>query len=149
MTNLVKHNPFSDVFPSWANWDRFDEYLFNNVPLTIDAISDPWATGVAHRPTNQYRWDETDEAYKLDIVMPGMTKKDIDLTFKDSVLTIKCKKDASNDDKKFFGVRTEQVFRNFPRAVNADKVSAEMKEGVLYIVLPKKESDKIKTIDIK
>ena len=81
--------------------------------------------------------------------MPGMTKKDIDLTFKDSVLTIKCKKDVSNDDKKFFGVRTEQVFRNFPRAVHADKVSAEMKEGVLYIVLPKKESNKAKYIDIK
>ena len=140
MTNLVKHNPFNDIFPSWANWDRFDEYLSNN---------DPWTTGVANRPKNKYRWDETDEAYTLDIVMPGMTKKDIDLTFKDSVLTIKCKKDVSNDDKKFFGVRTEQVFRNFPRAVNADKVSAEMKEGVLYIVLPKKESDKIKTIDIK
>ena len=145
MTNLTKHNPFvpittSDVFPAWANWDRFDEYLFNN---------DPWITGAAHRPTNQYRWDETDEAYKLDIVMPGVTKKDIDLTFKDSILTIKCKKDVSNDDKKFLGVKTEQVFRNFPRAVNADKVSAEMKEGVLYIVLPKKESDKIKTIDIK
>ena len=140
MNNLVKHNPFSDVFPSWANWDRFDEYLFN---------SDPWATGVAHRPTNQYRWDETDEAYKLDIVMPGMTKKDIDLTFKDSVLTIKCKKDVSSDDKKFFGVRTEQVCRNFPRAVNADKVSAEMKEGILYIVLPKREPNKAKYIDIK
>ena len=140
MTNLVKHNSFNDIFPSWANWDRFDEYLLNN---------DPWTTGRSHQLTNQYRWDETDEAYKLDIVMPGMTKKDIDLTFKDSVLTIKCKKDVSNDDKKFFGVRTEQVFRNFPRAVNTDKVSAEMKEGVLYIVLPKKESDKIKTIDIK
>ena len=140
MTNLVKHNPFSDVFPSWANWDRFDEYLLNN---------DPWATGVAHRPTNQYRWDETDEAYKLDIVMPGMTKKDIDLTFKDSILTIKCKKDVSSDDQKFLGVRTEQVFRNFPRAVNTDKVSAEMKEGVLYIVLPKKEPNKAKYIDIK
>ena len=140
MSNLVKQNPFNDIFPSWANWDRFDEYLFNN---------DPWTTGLAYRPANQYRWDETDEAYKLDIVMPGMTKKDIDLTFKDSILTIKCKKDVSNDDKKFLGVKTEQVFRNFPRAVNADKVSAEMKEGVLYIVLPKKESDKIKTIDIK
>jgi HSP20 family protein len=78
-----------------------------------------------------------------------VTKKDIDLTFKDSILTIKCKKDVSNDDKKFLGVKTEQVFRNFPRAVNADKVSAEMKEGVLYIVLPKTESDKVKTIDIK
>ena len=140
MTNLVKHDSFNDIFPTWTNWDRFDEYLFH---------SDPWTTGLAHRPTNQYRWDETDEAYTLDIVMPGMTKKDIDLTFKEGTLTIRCKKDVSGDDQQFLGVKTEQVFRDFPRAVNADKVSAEMKEGILYIVLPKKESDKIKTIDIK
>ena len=140
MTNLVKHNPFSDVFPSWANWDRFDEYLLNN---------DPWGTGVAHRPTNQYRWDETDDSYTLDIVMPGLTKKDIGLTFKDSTLTIKCKKDVSDSDSQFYGVKTEQSFRNFPRGVNAEKVSAEMKEGVLSIVLPKKEPNKAKFIDIK
>ena len=141
MTNLIKHNDiFNDLFPTWANWDRFDNYLFNN---------DPWTTGVANRPKNKYRWDETDEAYTLDIVMPGMTKKDIDLTFKEGTLTIRCKKDVSGDDQQFLGVKTEQVFRNFPRAVNADKVSAEMKEGILYIRLPKQESDKAKTIDIR
>jgi len=140
MTNLVKHNSFNDIFPTWANWDRFDEYLFN---------SDPWTTGLAHRPTNKYRWNETDDSYTLDIVMPGLTKKDIDLTFKDGTLTIKCKKDVSDSDSQFYGVKTEQVFRNFPRAVNAEKVSAEMKEGVLSIVLPKKEPNKAKYIDIK
>ena len=141
MSNLVKHNDFfNDIFPSWANWDRFDNYLFNN---------DPWTTGVAQRPNNKYRWDETDDSYTLDIVMPGMTKKDIDLTFKEGTLTIRCKKDVSGDDQQFLGVKTEQVFRNFPRAVNADKVSAEMKEGILYIRLPKQESDKAKTIDIR
>jgi len=141
MANLTKFNDvFNDVFPTWANWDRFDSYLFNN---------DPWTTGLAHRPTNQYRWDETDEAYKLDIVMPGVTKKDIDLTFKDGTLTIKCKKDVSDSDSQFYGVKTEQSFRNFPRGVNADKVTAEMKEGILFVVLPKKEPNKGKTIDIK
>ena len=141
MNNLIKHNDiFNDLFPTWANWDRFDNYLFNN---------DPWTTGVANRPKNKYRWDETDEAYTLDIVMQGMTKKDIDLTFKEGTLTIRCKKDVSGDDQQFLGVKTEQVFRNFPRAVNADKVSAEMKEGILYIRLPKQESDKAKTIDIR
>ena len=140
MSNLIKHNPFSDIFPTWANWDRFDDYLFNN---------DPWTTSVAQRPTNKYRWDETDDSYTLDIVMPGMTKKDIDLTFKDGTLTIKCKKDVSDSDSHFYGVKTDQSFRNFPRAVNAEKVSAEMKEGVLSIVLPKKEPNKAKTIDIK
>ena len=141
MTGLIKHdNFFNDIFPAWANWDRFDNYLMNN---------DPWTTGIAHRPKNKYRWDETDEAYTLDIVMPGMTKKDIDLTFKDGTLTIKCKKDVSDSDSQFYGVKTEQSFRNFPRAVNAEKVAAEMKEGILAIVLPKKEPNKAKYIDIK
>ena len=140
MTNLIKHNPFNDIFPAWANWDRFDNYLMNN---------DPWTTSAAQRPTNKYRWNETDDSYTLDIVMPGLTKKDIDLTFKDGTLTIKCKKDVSDSDSQFYGVKTEQVFRNFPRAVNAEKVSAEMKEGVLSIVLPKREPNKAKYIDIK
>ena len=141
MSNLIKHNDFfNDIFPSWANWDRFDNYLMNN---------DPWTTSVGHRPTNKYRWNETDDSYTLDIVMPGMTKKDIDLTFKDGTLTIKCKKDVSDSDSQFYGVKTEQAFRNFPRGVNADKVTAEMKEGILFVVLPKKEPNKGKTIDIK
>jgi HSP20 family protein len=141
MSNLIKHNDlFNDIFPSWANWDRFDNYLFNN---------DPWTTNVAQRPNNKYRWNETDDSYTLDIVMPGLTKKDIDLTFKDGTLTIKCKKDVSDSDSQFYGVKTEQVFRNFPRAVNAEKVSAEMTDGVLSIVLPKKEPNKAKYIDIK
>jgi len=141
MTSLIKHNDlFNDIFPSWTNWDRFDNYLMNN---------DPWTTSVGHRPTNKYRWNETDDSYTLDIVMPGMTKKDIDLTFKDGTLTIKCKKEVSDSDSQFYGVKTDQSFRNFPRGVNADKVTAEMKEGILYIVLPKKEPNKGKTIDIK
>ena len=141
MTSLIKHNDlFNDIFPTWTNWDRFDNYLMNN---------DPWTTSVGHRPTNKYRWNETDDSYTLDIVMPGMTKKDIDLTFKDGTLTIKCKKEVSDSDSQFYGVKTDQSFRNFPRGVNADKVTAEMKEGILYIVLPKKEPNKGKTIDIK
>ena len=141
MTSLIKHNDlFNDIFPSWTNWDRFDNYLMNN---------DPWTTSVAQKPNNKYRWNETDDSYTLDIVMPGMTKKDIDLTFKDGTLTIKCKKEVSDSDSQFYGVKTDQSFRNFPRGVNADKVSAEMKEGILYIVLPKKEPNKAQTIDIK
>ena len=141
MTSLIKHNDlFNDIFPTWANWDRFDNYLMNN---------DPWTTSVGHRPTNKYRWNETDDSYTLDIVMPGLTKKDIDLTFKDGTLTIKCKKDVSDSDSQFYGVKTEQAFRNFPRGVEADKVTAEMKEGILFVVLPKKEPNKGKTIDIK
>ena len=105
MANLTKHhnNLFDSVFPSWTQFDRFDNYLMNN---------DPWTATVGHRPNNKYRWDENDDAYSLDIVMPGLTKKDIDLTFKEGVLSIKCKKEVDSNDTKFYGVKTEQSFSN-------------------------------------
>ena len=134
MTNVIKQ--FDYIFPLWTNWDRFDNYFYENGTPYIQT-------------KNKYRWDETNEAYKLDILMPGLTKKDIELTFKESVLTIKCVKKVSEKDQQFYGTKTEQVFRNFPKGIDADGISAEMTEGILAIVLPKKVSSKAKSIDIK
>ena len=137
MTFLTKptHN---DLFPNWMDFDRFDNF-FN---------LDPWTAGLEQRPQNKYRWDETEDAYMIDIVMPGMTKKDIDITFKNEMLSIKCTKEVSEKDQKFLGVKTEQSFKNFPSTIDSGKISAEMSDGVLTITLPKRESDKPKTIDI-
>ena len=68
MTTLIKrHNDFfNDVFPAWCNWDHVDNYLTQN---------DPWTAGLTQRSSNKYRWNETDDSYTLDIVMPGMVKQ--------------------------------------------------------------------------
>ena len=137
MTFLTKRNNH-DLFPNWMDFDRFDNF-FN---------LDPWTAGLEQRPQNKYRWDETEDAYMIDIVMPGMTKKDIDITFKNEMLTVKCKKEVSEKDQRFLGVKTEQSFKNFPSTIDSTNISAEMGDGVLTITLPKRESDKPKTIDI-
>ena len=131
-----KHN---DLFPNWMDFDRFANF-FN---------LDPWTAGLEQRPQNKYRWDETEDAYMIDIVMPGMTKKDIDITFKNEMLSIKCTKEVSEKDQRFLGVKTEQSFKNFPSTIDSNNISAEMGDGVLTITLPKRESDKPKTIDIR
>ena len=138
MTFLTKRNNH-DLFPNWMDFDRFDNF-FN---------LDPWTAGLEQRPQNKYRWDETEDAYMIDIVMPGMTKKDIDITFKNEMLTVKCKKEVSEKDQRFLGVKTEQSFKNFPSTIDSNNISAEMGDGVLTITLPKRESDKPKTIDIR
>ena len=139
MTFLTKRQPyltntFDRMFPNWMEFERWDDF-FN--------------TGLEDRPLNKYRWDETEEEYRIDMVMPGMTKKDIDISFKNEVLTVKCKKEISERDQRFLGVKTEQSFKNFPSGINSNKISAEMGDGVLTIKLPKKEADKPKYIDIK
>ena len=140
MSLLTKYNTSNmDIFPNWMNFDRFDNFLFD--PLVETALE--------QRPKNKYRWSETDDNYKVDIVMPGMTKKDIELLYKNDTLTIKCTKEVSEKDKSFFGVKTEQVFNNFPRRIDSTSIPAEMFDGVLTVVLPKQESEKSKSIDIK
>ena len=142
MTFLTKHDNhdlYHDLFPSRREFDIFDNF-FN---------LDPWTSGTETYAKNKYRWDETDEAYKLDMVMPGITKRDIDITFKNETLSIKCNKEVSEKDQKFLGFRTEQTFKNFPNTIDSSNISAEMSDGVLTITLPKRESDKPKTIEIR
>jgi|TARA_B110000438_G_C15814634_1_gene651364 HSP20 family protein len=135
MSNLQLFS--NELFPAWMDFDRFDNYIYENGKQYIDPAK------------NKYRWEENEEAYKLDVVMPGLTKKDIDLTFKDNVLSLKCNKKVSEKDQSFYGVKTEQYFKNFPKGINADKISAEMEEGILKIVLPKETCEKAKNIYIK
>ena len=140
MSLLTKYNTSNmDIFPNWMNFDRFDNFLFD--PLVETALE--------QRPKNKYRWSETDDNYKVDIVMPGMTKKDIELLYKNDTLTIKCTKEVSEKDQRFLGVKTEQSFKNFPSTICSNSISAEMNDGVLTVVLPKQESEKSKSIDIK
>ena len=95
MSNLQLFS--NELFPAWMDFDRFDNYIYENGKQYIDPAK------------NKYRWEENEEAYKLDVVMPGLTKKDIDLTFKDNVLSLKCNKKVSEKDQSFYGVKTEQV----------------------------------------
>ena len=127
------------AFPTWMDFDAFDKYIYSNEPVTNTRVS---------RSGNAYRWDENNNEYKLDIVMPGLKKEDIELTFQKDVLTIKCNKEIPKKDQGFYGVESEQSFKNFPQLVDADKISAEMSDGVLSVTLPKREADKPKQISI-
>ena len=130
--NLIKYSdPFDNVFPSWINYDEF-----NNL----------------HKHTYgkaMYRWNEDDKTYTLESVMPGFTKKDVSVTFKADTLTIKCNKSVSEKDREFYGVKSERSFSNFPQAIDADNIKAEMTDGVLRVILHKKEADSGKFIEIK
>ena len=130
--SLIKYSdPFDNVFPSWINYDEF-----NNL----------------HKHTYgkaMYRWNEDDKTYTLESVMPGLTKKDVSVTFKADTLTIKCNKSVSEKDREFYGVKSERSFSNFPQSIDADSIEAEMTDGILRVILHKKEPDSGKSIEIK
>jgi HSP20 family protein len=89
---------------------------------------------------------------KADI--PGMEKKDIDISVHGDTLAIKGEKKEEAESKEKDYVKTERFYGSFNRAltlpseVDADKVKASYKDGVLEIILPKKEEAKPKQIKV-
>ena len=89
--------------------------------------------------------------------IPGMTKDQIEVLVQNDVLTIKGEKKEEKEVKEKDCVRKERYYGSFnrsftlPSGVDAKAVKAIYRDGILEVVLPKKEDGKSKQtkIDIK
>ena len=97
-------------------------------------------------------------AYELTADLPGMKKEDIRLSYENSYLTIAASQNDSSDQKDDEGnyIRRERRMGSMSRSfyidnIDESKVSAEFKDGVLRVDLPKLPENvtKAKTIEIK
>ena len=99
--------------------------------------------------------EETKDAYKISVELPGMEKDDIDIEVKDNVLTISGEKKEERESEEGTFYRRERRFGKFSRSINLpndiniDDISAEYKNGVLMLTLPKTEEAKPKKITVK
>ena len=88
------------------------------------------------------------------VELPGMRKEDIDLSMQDGILTIsgERKEDGAADGEKT--ARTERFVGKFrrsislPTRVDANKVNAAYKDGILTVTMPKAEEVKPKQIQV-
>ena len=88
------------------------------------------------------------------VELPGMRREDIEISLRDGTLTIsgERKSQTSNGEK---AERTERYIGKFrrsitlPTRVNASKVSATYRDGILTVTLPKAEEAKPKQIEVK
>ncbi|WP_077533080.1 Hsp20/alpha crystallin family protein [Massiliimalia massiliensis] len=101
---------------------------------------------------------DTGNAYVLETDLPGFQKEDIQIDLDDSYLTIRAERHADMEQKHDKGnyVRRERSYGAYQRSfdisgVKADEISAEYKNGVLKLIMPKKEQESrpSKRIDIK
>lgn len=100
---------------------------------------------------------ETDKSYEISAELPGMAEKDINVELKDDVLTLSGeKKEESEKEEKDYHV-SERRYGSFRRSfqlpsfVDQNKVSADFKNGVLKIAIPKSAAaeKKSRKIDVK
>ncbi|HMA16647.1 MAG: Hsp20/alpha crystallin family protein [Bacteroidota bacterium] len=88
---------------------------------------------------------EDDKAYHVTAELPGLSEKDVEVTFADNTLTISGEKKEEKEVKEENYHRRERSFGSFRRAftlpaeVDEEKISASFKDGVMTIDLPKSQ----------
>jgi HSP20 family protein len=98
---------------------------------------------------------EDKDAVTVKAELPGVEQKDIAVSLQDGVLTIKGEKQAEKEEKDKRFHRVERSYGAFvrsirlPAAVDAGKVTASFKDGVVTITLPKSPEAKGTTIPVK
>jgi HSP20 family protein len=99
---------------------------------------------------------ETPSELRVTVELPGVDEKDVKVEYHDNVLTIRGEKKSEFEEKDSATHRVERSYGSFmrqlsiPSFVDAEKVSATFKNGLLTVAMAKRSADSGKrTIDIK
>ena len=149
--NLIRYQ-----FPELTQWSPMDR-----LASFRDEINRLFDGGTPARDSGLFSgwtpaldvYDEKDR-FLVSIELPGLKKEEISLSFHDGVLTVSGERKHEREGKEGETFRSERYFGKFqrsvsvPAAVDAGKVTASYKDGVLLIDLPKAEEAKPKQIQV-
>jgi HSP20 family protein len=115
---------------------------------TLRAASVPHAWSPA---SNVY---EDARSFRVEAAVPGFAREAVEVTFEDSVLTIKSQHKKEETESRHYFLREivpGMFSRSFrvPAAIDATKITATVKDGVLTVELPKWEETKLRRIQIQ
>jgi HSP20 family protein len=134
---LIKFN--SDLLPTVNNW--MDDFFGR------DMLDLPHFGG---HSTPKVNIREDNDNYYVEVAAPGMRKEDFNLSLDNNVLQISSELKEEHENKSGNYTRREFSYQSFsrsftlPESVNADKIDAKYKDGILSILMPKKEEAKQK-----
>jgi HSP20 family protein len=137
---LVKWQPVRSLLNTGS---IFDEFFDESWPARVQGFD----------PHIDVR--ETDKHFEISAELPGLDRDDFKLSVEHNVLTLEGEKKFETEEKKEGYYRSERRYGSFHRqfrlndSVDAGKISAEFKNGILKIEVPKTEKAKPKAIDVK
>ena len=130
MIRFNRPHVLSDVFQNFFDNDSVD--FFNRRGL------DPAANILEHP-----------DSFELDLAAPGLKKDDFKIHLENNVLTISSEvKDEKEEEEKNF-TRKEFHYNSFsrsftlPRSVDLEKIKADYENGILIVMLPKKDDARV------
>ena len=142
--NIVRgYNPFAELEELREQFSK----LLN--------VQESQTRDIAFVPTVNTR--EADDAYYIEVDLPGVEKENININVDENTLTISGERKVKDEHKEDNFYKVESVYGKFERSfslpedVDTDKIEAEHKNGVLEIKIPKvaKVEKTPKKIEIK
>jgi len=137
----LNNNLWSPTFPSLIN-KFFNEDLMD------------WGTNFAANNSTMpaVNIKENENEFKIDVAAPGMNKSDFKVNYDSGRLVISAETKSEKEEKDGEKVtRKEFSYQSFQRTfnisenvVNVDKVEAKYEDGILHVILPKREEAKPK-----
>ena len=134
-----------NLFPTFPSF--FDDFF------TRDLFDWPKSTVGTSVPAVNIK--ENTNGYEVEVAAPGLAKDDFHVELDNNVLTISSEKEIKNEEKDQEGnyTRREFSYTSFKRSftlpndvVDIEKIDAKYKDGVLKLMLPKKEEAKPKPV---
>lgn len=98
---------------------------------------------------------ETENEFVIKAELPEVKKENVQVTVENNIVTLRGERKFEEETKRENYRRVERRYGEFMRSftlpftIDAAKIKAEFKEGMLRVMLPKREEAKAKTVDIK
>jgi HSP20 family protein len=143
MTNTLKPR-WSVVLPK-----TFDS-VQREMDQMFDGLFRNGATGAYFAPASL--WEE-EGSWRVEVDLPGVKQEDVDLTLEKNSLRITAERKGPAEDRKFW--HQERAYGRIdrlitlPETVDADSISAELKDGVLSLTLTKRPESQPRKIQVK
>ena len=145
--SITRFDPFRHVSRLQDRMNRVFEDALGRTFEDADFFAGAWTPAVDIL--------ETANELVLRAELPGLKPEDVDIRIENNTLTLRGERKSDSKDDKVNYQRRERIYGAFsrsftlPSTVEQEKISAEFKEGILQVSLPKKEETKPKQITIK
>lgn len=144
--SIVRYDPFRDLR---SLQDEVNRLFSTNLSRAFG--EEGMARGAWNPSVDIY---ENKDQIVLEAELPGMKREDFDLSIENNVITLRGERRFEKQDDGDNYHRVERSYGSFarsftlPQTVQADEVSAEYRNGVLRVTMPKREEVKARRIEI-
>jgi HSP20 family protein len=146
---IIRWRPMRDFMTVQDEMNRMFDRFFSREPWEGDESMSTaeWS------PTVDI--SENKDEYFVSAELPGMKKEDVQITYANNVLRIEGERRKEEEKQDTNYHRVERLYGKFcrtfqvPTQIQADKIAADFKNGILTVHLPKAEEAKPKEVQIK